>query len=85
MSCEISPPILGYLEFLEETGRTERRYLTEDELGQLANWVCDEDLSLHLDWQNHSPAQGLCFEVCLTPEEADIVDEGCEVLALGGE
>jgi hypothetical protein len=85
MSYGISPSILDYMEQIEETGRTQRRYLTEDELDQLADWVCDDDLRLHLDWQNHMPAQGLCFEVCLTPEEADAVDEGCEALALGGE
>jgi len=83
MSFDISPAILDYIEFLEETGRTERRYLTADEVDSIFHWVGDDTLREHLQFGHHTPANGLCFEICLTPSEACAVDEACELLGIG--
>jgi len=80
---QICPTIMSQL------CRTEKRYLTRDEIKAVAEWVKEgafsSDCVRLYFWLSgpHEPENGLCFEVCLTRHEAFKVDDACYQLQIG--
>jgi hypothetical protein len=67
----------------DEGERDQSRYLTKEELEQLADDVPEGELAEYLLSDEHQQASGLCFEVLLTRGEARDVDASCEALGIG--
>lgn len=79
---QISPSIMSQL------CRTENRYLTKDEIHQIADFIKEmafsrECAALYFWLMGpHDEAQGICYEVCLTTYEAFRVDQACEWIGI---